>query len=112
MYAILGVRELLIQSIHVIARFVVDEAHCVSEMGHDYRYVSLVMQYLYPQISFRPDYKDLGKLRTVFPNVPILALSATCPPRVLEDISRTLGLQYPPKRGAGTSSVHAAQFSV
>lgn len=51
----------------------------------------------------RPDYKALGKLRRVFPKVPILALSATCPPKVLQDLSNTLGLQYPPKRGTGKS---------
>ncbi|KAH9932324.1 P-loop containing nucleoside triphosphate hydrolase protein [Fomitopsis serialis] len=66
-----------------LARFVIDEAHCVSEMGHDYR----------------PDYKKLGYLREVFPTVPILALSATCPPKVLDDLMISLKLQAPLQKG-------------
>ncbi|KAF9226214.1 ATP-dependent DNA helicase [Gyrodon lividus] len=59
------------------ARIVIDEAHCVSQLGHD----------------FRPDYKKLSVLRQFFPHVPILALSATCPPRVLQDILRILHMK-------------------
>lgn len=40
----------------------------------------------------RPDYKALSKLRQLFPNVPILALSATCPPNVLKDVLKILRL--------------------
>lgn len=54
----------------------VDEAHCVSQLGHD----------------FRPDYKKLSILRQLFPRVPIMALSATCPPKVLEDVLKILRL--------------------
>ncbi|KAA1473234.1 ATP-dependent DNA helicase [Dentipellis sp. KUC8613] len=57
-----------------LARFIIDEAHCVSSEGHD----------------FRPDYQKLGALRQMFKDVPILALSATCPAHVLMDLLRTL----------------------
>ncbi|KAA1478699.1 ATP-dependent DNA helicase [Dentipellis sp. KUC8613] len=59
-----------------LARFVVDEAHCVADLGR----------------NFRPDYNSLSDLRKLFPDVPILALSATCSPAVLKDVCDTLGL--------------------
>ncbi|EKM76430.1 hypothetical protein AGABI1DRAFT_78494 [Agaricus bisporus var. burnettii JB137-S8] len=59
-----------------LSRIVVDEAHCVSAMGHD----------------FRPDYTKLYKLRLLLPSVPIMALSATCPPLVREDLIKQLKL--------------------
>ncbi|KAF7306791.1 ATP-dependent DNA helicase [Mycena indigotica] len=60
-----------------LSRIVIDEAHCVSQLGHD----------------FRPDYQKLHILRQRFPRIPIMALSATCPPEVLRDLLRTLGMK-------------------
>lgn len=64
-----------------LGRIVVDECHCCSQLGHD----------------FRPDYKKLGLLRTLFPSTPIMALSATCPPSVMESVVEVLGIRSPGK---------------
>jgi len=60
-----------------ISLIAIDEAHCISEWGHD----------------FRPDYRNLRKLREQFPNVPLIALTATATEKVKEDIIEQLNLK-------------------
>ncbi len=59
-----------------VSLFAIDEAHCISEWGHD----------------FRPDYRNLRLLRGLFPKTPMLALTATANARVREDIINQLSL--------------------
>ncbi|MEM9136153.1 MAG: DNA helicase RecQ [Cyanobacteria bacterium P01_F01_bin.42] len=70
-----------------IATLAVDEAHCVSEWGHD----------------FRPEYRRLAEMRQRFPQMPILALTATATERVRLDIQQQLKLRDP--------YVHLASFN-
>jgi ATP-dependent DNA helicase RecQ len=62
-----------------LSLFAVDEAHCISEWGHD----------------FRPDYLGLSIIPREFPNVPIAAFTATATPKVQEDIIARIGLRSP-----------------
>lgn len=69
-----------------ISAFAIDEAHCVSEWGHD----------------FRPEYRKLQQLRQRYPQIPMMALTATATQRVREDIIEQLALKEP--------SIHLASF--
>ena len=60
-----------------IAQFAIDEAHCISEWGHD----------------FRPEYRELKKLRKHLPDVPLMALTATATERVRADVIKQLELR-------------------
>jgi len=66
--------------------FAIDEAHCVSQWGHD----------------FRPDYVQLGELRHHFPHVPMIALTATADKQTRADVRQRLGLQ--------NAKLHVASF--
>jgi ATP-dependent DNA helicase RecQ len=70
-----------------ISGFAIDEAHCVSEWGHD----------------FRPEYRQMRQLRQRFPNVPFSALTATATNRVQQDIIQQLELKKP--------SIHLNSFN-
>ena len=70
-----------------ISAFVIDEAHCVSEWGHD----------------FRPEYRQLATLRRRHPRIPLLAFTATATARVRSDIIAQLSLRDP--------AVHLSSFN-
>jgi ATP-dependent DNA helicase RecQ len=70
-----------------VSAFAIDEAHCVSEWGHD----------------FRPEYRQLSQLRRQYPQIPIFAFTATATKRVQKDIIDQLKLHKP--------SVHLTSFN-
>jgi ATP-dependent DNA helicase RecQ len=70
-----------------ITAIAIDEAHCVSEWGHD----------------FRPEYRQLKQLRQQYPQIPIIALTATATKRVQQDIIQQLKLRQP--------NIHLASFN-
>ncbi|CAA6690299.1 MULTISPECIES: DNA helicase RecQ [unclassified Lentimonas] len=70
-----------------VAALAIDEAHCISEWGHD----------------FRPEYRRLASLRELLPGIPVMALTATATERVRADIATQLRLQEP--------EVHIASFN-
>lgn len=69
-----------------ISAFAIDEAHCISAWGHD----------------FRPEYRQLSRLRELLPDIPMMALTATATERVQKDIIERLHLRHP--------SIFAASF--
>lgn len=62
-----------------VARFAIDEAHCISAWGHD----------------FRPEFRQLSRIKEVFPGIPIQAFTATATPQVQRDIAIQLQLERP-----------------
>ena len=70
-----GMMHLLLQA-H-ISLFAIDEAHCISSWGHD----------------FRPEYTQLGQLRELFPDVPIMALTATADKITKQDILKQMNIE-------------------
>ncbi|AWI10432.1 DNA helicase RecQ [Ereboglobus luteus] len=70
-----------------VAALAIDEAHCISEWGHD----------------FRPEYRQLAQLRELLPDIPVMALTATATERVRADIVKHLKLRDP--------QIHVASFN-
>lgn len=81
-----------------VSLFAIDEAHCISEWGHD----------------FRPEYRKLKLLRdpkTGFPDVPVIALTATATERVRKDIVSQLNLDISSEKGSYVASFNRKNLS-
>jgi ATP-dependent DNA helicase RecQ len=79
--------EYLLPVINSIGFFIIDEAHCISDWGHD----------------FRPDYKRIVRILNLLPdNVPVLSTTATANDRVVKDIKTQLGYKLEVSRGSLT----------
>ena len=78
----------------LLSRFVIDEAHCVSQWGF-VQHCQSVAHYHFSRHDFRPHYTMLGSLREQFNDVPIMALTATATPRVRADVLQQLHLSNP-----------------
>ena len=86
-------KRLISTGVLQIALFVVDEAHCISDWGHD----------------FRPDYRRIVDIIRVFPsNIPILATTATANDRVIEDIKKQLGEDIAVQQGQFDAQIFGA----
>lgn len=93
----------------LLSRFVIDEAHCVSQVCWAFLAFDFLMYIHFSPImnpscelhffqwghDFRPDYKRLHELRQKFPQVPMMALTATATPRVQKDILHQLNMTRP-----------------
>ena len=77
-----------------ISLFAIDEAHCISQWGHD----------------FRPEYAQLGLLKQEFPQTPVMALTATADRITRKDIVKQLGLELPTTTETATQGIFISSF--